>query len=353
MENFRDYIHSKLQKLHQDTEKMLDMLYQDPPVDPRCTEHFSLLDRKVEIISEVQAIQEKKIGLLNESLMNIQKQPATSEPSNAEFISNTKTELREMRSEIKYVESEQKLQDHELRLMRNDQDNDKKSIQALSVEVTELKSTQRDSENENESIQYQEFKIHKEEVLNDVKSIHGEIMEMKKKQNVSELFNEEVIKEFKAINREMKALGAKGYNEKKEKMVLIEEEIVGTWKPSSLHNYPHCAKPEDPIRKSQWLNGHLRYSLHGEYLTWKLFVLIDNTWDTVKETTILLGYETKYSDHTETWTFENNHLIIIFKNRTDHTIIKKFFQFTVDGKLHIVYHNLVDDVTCTRIYEKE
>lgn len=84
--------------------------------------------------------------------MNIQKQPATSEPSNAEFISNTKTELREMRSEIKYVESEQKLQDHELRLMRNDQDNDKKSIQALSVEVTELKSTQRDSENENESV---------------------------------------------------------------------------------------------------------------------------------------------------------------------------------------------------------
>lgn len=59
-----------------------------------------------------------------------------------------------------------------------------------------------------------------------MKSIHGEIMEMKKKQNVSELFNEEVIKEFKAINREMKALGAKGYNEKKE-VCFWKYKIIG------------------------------------------------------------------------------------------------------------------------------
>lgn len=140
-------------------------------------------------------------------------------------------------------------------------------------------------------------------------------------------------------------------NEEKEEITPISEGIAGTWKPSSLVDYSHFVKPGEPIKRSRWLTGQLSYSLTMGYLSWEL-TPTEPLKNTGKETNVRLRKQMEYSDHSETWSFENDDLVIVFKNKTDQSVIKKYYKFILGGKLHIVYHNLVDNVTSTRIYER-
>ncbi|UMM18890.1 hypothetical protein L5515_014751 [Caenorhabditis briggsae] len=140
--------------------------------------------------------------------------------------------------------------------------------------------------------------------------------------------------------------------EKEEENVTpVSEGIVGTWKPTSQTDYPHFFNSEKPGRKSRWLIGQLTYNMKIGQISWEL-IPSEKLKNTGRETNVPLKKQLEYSDHSETWSFENDDLVIVFKNKLDQRVIKKYYKFILGGKLHIVYHDLQTDVTATRICER-
>ncbi|PIC46818.1 hypothetical protein B9Z55_006388 [Caenorhabditis nigoni] len=140
--------------------------------------------------------------------------------------------------------------------------------------------------------------------------------------------------------------------EKEEENVTpVSEGIVGTWKPTSQKDYPHFFNSEKPGIKSRWLIGQLTYNMKIGQISWEL-IPSEELKNTGRETNVPLKKQLEYKDHSETWSFENDDLVIVFKNKLDQRVIKKYYKFILGGKLHIVYHDLQTDVTATRIYER-
>ncbi|EGT51720.1 hypothetical protein CAEBREN_11630 [Caenorhabditis brenneri] len=294
----------------------------------------ALEEKQNEIISVQKSHQESFKNAFSE-ITEIQKKMTTKENESDRFQSNLTQEFYGFRETIK---EEQNNQNDQLQSLQIQQDQFSESIQKLSEELAEVKMAKNDDINNQKKSKMEHTKVTEE------------LEEIKKKQETYDTFNEQVIKEIRAMKREINAFAKKEEEELNKKITPIEKEIAGIWKPSS--EYKHYVNEGDPIKRSHWLSGQLLYSLDSNQFTYKLIVNTDEMKDVVKETTVQLGKPKKYRDHTETFSFVNNHLVIEFKNRTDESITKKYFQFFLDGKLHIVYHDLVNDVTSTRIYER-
>lgn len=348
--NNHDDLHSMIIKLQAETEEMNNQLEEftlSNGNNQTTTENLGYMCQKYEDVLLNLKIQQEALKNAFKEMESIQKKQENEESFRVHFQS-----MSEIRLELEMIKEKQMAQKESIDSLRNQQNITSNSIQKLCVELTVLKEKHVNTFDRDDVVYSEDFNNHKNKMEKDFEAINVELAGIKKKQDTQEKFNQEVIKEFNATQREMAALGKRDTEEKNKNLVPIEREIVGIWKPSSLQEYKHYVKDGDEIKRSQWLAGRLLYSLKMNQLTWKLIVVTDEIQDVVSEATLTLGKETKYSDHTETWTFENNHLVAVFRNKGDKTVIKKYFQFFFEGKLHIVYHDSVNDVTSTRIYER-
>uniref|UniRef100_A0A1I7TSS7 MATH domain-containing protein n=1 Tax=Caenorhabditis tropicalis TaxID=1561998 RepID=A0A1I7TSS7_9PELO len=336
----------KLAQLQLDTDRINKQLIENSLADENnnetIAEKLRSIDCKQEDISIVQESNQKTLKNVSKELNEIQKKQSETDEKQSTFEADVTGRVQKLTDELKTLKEEQKCQNERIDSMKEKQVINGIWISNLREETSRLNKKENNNNDE----------IGKDMNIKEIVTIRDQIADMKIKQEVQDLFNAEVIKEFHATQREIAALNKKNSEEQNKNIIPIEKAIVGMWKPSSLNDYKHYVKPEEPTKRSHWLSGRLMYSLKSNQFTYKLIVVENELQDVMKDTTVQLGKQVKYSDHTETWSFYNNHLLIEFRNKTDDTIIKKHFQFILDGKLHIVYHDLVNDVTSTRIYER-
>lgn len=196
-------------------------------------------------------------------MINLQKHQTNNEHFQKSIDANILFELNRIREDIENIKENQHIQEEKIKQLIFGREDDVNCMKNISKDVLELKENKKNEANNYEKfLEKSDFKVHKDEVFEVINSNRQQLSDIENHKKVQEMFNQDVIKEFHSVHRELKSIADNDFEDQRKNLMLIEKEIVGTWKPSSLQNYTHFAKPGEPISRSQWLTGHLKYKLN-------------------------------------------------------------------------------------------